>query len=159
VGISEETITVKLPAGLKDAVEVFMRSRGMTLSGVVRRALEDLVTPAQRVSELPGLSKAFAEFLESKEFLGYGRRALLLVVDAGGHQAMYPGYIDLNYSNGSIVAIKVVAPGGGAGQDPPWLLLRKDIVAWYTGPENFFAGEVVKLLMERGWMRISYPPR
>jgi hypothetical protein len=35
--------------------------------------------------------------------------------------------------------------------DPAWVLLRKNIVAWYSAGENFFAGELVKVHIERAW--------
>ena len=39
----ETTITVRLPASLKKAVEDYALPRGMTLAGIVRRALEDFL--------------------------------------------------------------------------------------------------------------------
>jgi hypothetical protein len=153
----ESTITVRVPGALKEAVEAVVLARGMTLSGLVRRALEEFLEPPQRVSELPGLSRAFDEFLRSKELEDRRGRALLLVVDDGGHRALYPGYVDFNVINGSLVAIRVVREGGQM-VDPAWVLLRKNIVAWYSGAENFFAGELVKVLIERGWQPVRYPP-
>ena len=152
----ETTITVRVPGSLKQAVEAVVASKGMTLSGLVRRALEEFIDPPQRVSELPGLSRNFDEFLNGKELRDRIGRALLLVVDDGGHRALYPGYIDFNYVNGSLVGIRVQ----GADRDtPPWVILRKNVVGWYSGPEDFFDGDLVRSLVERGWHRVRYSQR
>ena len=152
----ETTITVRVPGALKQAVEAVVASRGLTLSSLVRRALEEFIDPPQRVSELPGLSKHFDDFLNSQELRDRMGRALLLVIDDGGHRAVYPGYIDFNYVNGSLVGIR----GQGAGRDGvPWVLLRKNVVGWYSGPEDFFAGDLLQSLVERGWHPVRYSQR
>jgi hypothetical protein len=153
----EATITVRVPGALKETVDAVIAARGTTLSAFVRRALEELLEPARTVTELPGMSKSFDEFLRSKELQDRGGRALLLVIDDGGHRALYPGYIDFNLVNGSLVGIRVAREGGQV-VDPTWPLLRKNVVAWYSGGENFFAGELVKVLVERGWHPVRFPP-
>ena len=95
--------------------------------------------------------------MQSKELQERRGRAVLLVIDDGGHRALYPGCIDFNVLNGSLVGISVVREGG-ARVDPPWVLLRKNVVGWYSGAENFFAGELVKVLIERGWHPVRFPP-
>jgi hypothetical protein len=153
----ETTITVRVPGALKETVEAVIAARGMTLSAFVRRAMEELLEPTRTVVELPGMSKSFDEFLDGKELHDRGGRALLLVIDDGGHRALYPGYVDFNLKNGSLVGIRVVREGGQL-VDPAWPLLRKNIVAWYSGGENFFSGELVKVLVERGWHPVRFPP-
>jgi len=149
----ETTITVRLPSSLKTAVEDYALPRGMTLAGIVRRALEDFLVPPQRVYELPGFSKEFDEFLESKD-LSNRKGASLLLVEDGGNKALYRGYIDFNSSIAGLVVLRVEGPGG-----TPWVLLRKHIVGWYSGPGNFFDGEIVRTLVSRGWFPVTYAPR
>ena len=150
----ETTITVRLPSSLKSAVEEYSLPRGMTLAGIVRRALEDFLVPPQRVYELPGFSKEFNDFLESKDLRSRKGMALLLVEDSGGNKALYRGYIDFKLSVAGLVVLGVEGPGGA-----PWVLLWKHIVGWYSGPDYFFDGEVVQTLISRGWFPVTYAPR
>ena len=150
----ETTITVRLPSSLKTAVEDYSLPRGMTLAGMVRRALEDFLVPPQRVYELPGFSKEFNNFLESKDLGKRNGMALLLVEDGGGNKALYRGYIDFNLSVAGLVVLRVEGPGGA-----PWVLPRKHIAGWYSGPGNFFQGEIAQTLISRGWFPVTYAPR
>ena len=154
----DTTITVRLPAHLKGAVDALCGSRGMTLTGLVRRSLEEFVVPSPRVFELPGFTKAFDEFLTSKDLQDRRGRALLLVVDDGGHRAMYPGYIDFNLISGGIVGINLVRQGGQR-IDPPLIIMRKNIAGWYSAAHDFFNGALVETLHRMGWAPFQYGPR
>ena len=125
----------------------------MTLAGIVRRALEDFLVPPAKVYELPGFSKSFDDFLESKELKRNNGMALLLVED-GGNRALYRGYIDFNLTVGGLIVLRVAHPGGAT-----WVLLRKHIVGWFTGPGDFFQGDLVRTLIDRGWFPVTYAPR
>jgi hypothetical protein len=145
----ETTITVRLPSSLKTAVEDYSLPRGMTLAGIVRRALEDFLVPPQKVYELPGFSKEFNDFLENKDLKTRNGTALLLVED-GGNRSLYRGHIDFNLSASSLVALRV---GPGAS---PWILLRKHIAGWHTGPDQ---EKLIQTLVDRGWFLVTYAPR
>jgi hypothetical protein len=149
----ETTITIRLPASLKKAIEDYALPRGTTLAGSVRRALEDFLVPPQRVFELPGLSKKFDEFLETQE-RKKGNEMVLLLVEDGGNRALYQGYVDFNLSTSGLVVLRARGPGGA-----PWFLLRKHIVGWYTGDGGSFEGEVGQELIRRGWFPVTYAPR
>jgi hypothetical protein len=152
----EATITVRIPGALKQAVEALVASRGMTLSGFVRRALEECLVPPQRVSELPGLSKNLDDFLNSEEVRSQRGRAMLLTVDEGGHRAVYPGYIDYNLLNSSMVGIRTRGP---RNDERPWVLLRKNIVGWYSESEDLSTSPLLQYLAEAGWHPVRFPPR
>jgi hypothetical protein len=155
----EATITVRIPGALKQAVEAVGGARGMTLSGIVRRALEDFLEPSQRVSELPGLSRSFDEFLQSQELRNRQGKALLLVVDDGGHRAVYTGFIDTRTLNGLTGSLVLITADDRDPHVAPWVLLRKNIVGWYSERQAGFGDDLVGALVERGWHPVRYAPR
>lgn len=172
----EVTITVRISADLKKGVETLASARDMTLAGVVRRALEEFISPPHRVTELPGLSQAFQNFLDSKELERRKGRALLLVIDDSGSRAMYPGHIDPKTTSGGIVGIWVTSrlgPGfpppparppthrtrGGDTGEFPWPILRKNVVGWYSPEEDFFKSDFIAVLHRLGWHPVTYNPR
>jgi hypothetical protein len=146
----EETITVRIPKDLKATFETACEARGITLTAGVRLALQDFVAPSTRVFELPGLSGAFQDFLRSDELRGRKGRALLLVIDEGGHRAVYYGTIDFNLVEGGVVGIRTK----GA---QPWILLKKNVVGWFSADHDF--SEMIEALHQRGWHPVTYAPR
>lgn len=148
----EENLSVRLPSDLKRAIEASCAITGRTITAFVRDAVARELSPPNRAYQLPGLSESFDTFLASPELRNRLGRALLLVIDEGGNRAMYSGYISFNASQGGLVGISV------AGRDnPPWVLLRKHIAAWFSADHDF--GDMISFLQRQGWFLVSYPPR
>ena len=135
----EATITVRSPEALKCAVDAACELRGMTLTGFVRSALQDVLTPPARVYELPGLSHQFSDFLSA---VGT-QQVLLLVVDPQGHRQLVSGHPQPDYSNESLVSIVT-----SSMKTVP--VLRRDVAGWYCGESSKIAA-LVQTLSVFGW--------
>jgi hypothetical protein len=146
--MQDVAITVRIPSTLKDAVDAHCASRGVTLTRVVRDALEGLVAPSpERVFELPGMSDAFTKFIREHS---NQRRVLLLVASTQG-RAHVEGKIDGNLSNESMVTLN---PPGRRGLIP---LLRRDVVGWFEAGDA--SDELTRVLDRSGWRPMfSYMP-
>jgi len=115
-----DTLTIRIPHALKVLVEAAAKARGMTVTGIVRQALQETITPAGRVYQHPGLSEAFEKFLEDVR----SKRVMLLVIDErSGLRYFFEGTVDRELTNDSIVAIS------RKQSRTPWIIPRRDVVA------------------------------
>lgn len=146
-----DTLTIRLPRALKALVEESAKARGMTVTGVVRQALQETITPAGRIYQHPGLSEAFEKFLEDAR----GKRVMLLVIDErSGLRYFFEGILDQDLTNESIVAIS------RKHARSPWIIPRRDVVAWVDDPAVI--NRVAISLTQQGWQARSpgeYLPR
>ena len=140
-----EAITVRIPSALKAAVDACAATRGTTLTGMVRDALQDAVAPQGRKFELPGFSEPFNEFLEK---LRREKILLLVVNDRTGERYFFEGAVNKTLSNASIVTL--------AAQSETWVIPRRDIVGWFGADESELASlnKLAIALRKLGW-----PPR
>lgn len=146
-----DTLTIRIPRALKVLVEETAKARGMTVTGVVRQALQETITPAGRLYQHPGLSDAFEKFLEDAR----GKRVMLLVIDErSGLRYFFEGTVQRNLTNESIVAIS------RTNSRSPWIIPRRDVVAWVEDPAVI--NRVAISLTQQGWQARSpgeYLPR
>lgn len=135
----KETLTVRLPKGLKDLVDKAAEDRETTVTSLVREALQETLHPTGRMYEHPGFSKKFDEFY--KDRLARSKRVILLVADEGtGRRYFCSGVFVADFCNESLVAI--AAPGS------PWIIPRRDVVAWYEGDMQ---QALAAALARQGW--------
>lgn len=139
-----DTLTIRVPRALKVLVEKAAKARGMTVTGVVRQALQETITPAGRIYQHPGLSEAFEKFLEDAR----GKRVMLLVIDErSGLRYFFEGTVQRDLTNESIVAIT------RKHARPPWIIPRRDVIAWVEGPAVI--NQVAISLTQQGWQARS----
>lgn len=139
-----DTLTIRIPHALKVLVEEAAKARGMTVTGVVRQALQETITPAGRVYQHPGLSEAFEKFLEDVR----SKRVMLLVIDErSGLRYFFEGTVDRELTNESIVAIS------RKQSRTPWIIPRRDVVAWVEDPAVI--NRVAMSLTQQGWQARS----
>lgn len=139
-----DTLTIRIPRGLKALVEEAAKARGMTVTGVVRQALQETIIPAGRLYQHPGLSEAFEKFLEDAR----GKRVMLLVIDErSGMRYFFEGTVDRDLTNESIVAIS------RKHARSPWIIPRRDVVAWVEDPAVI--NRVALSLTQQGWQARS----
>src|SRR5262249_32320777 len=62
----KETLTIRLPKGLKELVDRAAQDRETTVTNFVREALQKDLAPTGRMYQHPGLSERFEQFLEQK---------------------------------------------------------------------------------------------
>src|SRR5580704_3512553 len=154
----KETLTIRLPKGLKELVDRAAQFRETTVTNLVREALQENLSPAGRMYQPPGLSEKFDQFLEKSLEMSRERRRLtravndpqvdviLLVEDEGtGHRYFFAGVFVEAFCKGSLVAI--ARPGR-----PPWIIPRRDVVAWYEGDQG---RELATALARQGWAERS----
>lgn len=135
-----DTLTIRIPRALKALVEDAAKARGTTVTGVVRQALQDTITPAGRLYQHPGLSEAFERFLEETR----SQRVMLLVIDErSGLRYFFEGTVDRDLTNESIVAIS------RKHARSPWIIPRRDVVAWVEDPAVI--SRVATSLTQQGW--------
>jgi len=128
------------------------------VTNLVREALQENLSPAGRMYQPPGLSEKFDQFLEKSLEMSRERRRLtravndpqvdviLLVEDEGtGHRYFFAGVFVEAFCKGSLVAI--ARPGR-----PPWIIPRRDVVAWYEGDQG---RELATALARQGWAERS----
>jgi len=116
----------------------------MTVTGVVRQALQETITPAGRLYQHPGLSEAFEKFLEDAG----SKRVMLLVIDErSGLRYFFEGTLDRDLTNESIVAIS------RKHARSPWIIPRRDVVAWVEDPAVI--NRVAASLTQQGWQARS----
>jgi uncharacterized protein (DUF1778 family) len=139
-----ETLTIRIPRALKALVEEAAKARGMTVTGVVRQALQETITPAGRLYQHPGMSEAFEKFLDDAR----GKRVMLLVIDErSGLRYFFEGAVDRDLTNESIVAIS------RKHARSPWIIPRRDVVAWVEDPAVI--NQVAISLTQQGWQARS----
>src|SRR4051812_25645050 len=97
----DETITIRMSADLKSAVEQAAASRGMTLAGWVKRALEESLAPPYRVTQIPGLDPSFDTFIERLRSQQTSPRVLVLVDEGQGNRYVCIGFIDFRKTSDS----------------------------------------------------------
>jgi uncharacterized protein (DUF1778 family) len=139
-----ETLTIRLPKGLKDLVDQAARFRATTVTTLVRHALQEALHPAGRTYEQPGFSKKFDEFLDKVDKANSKRIILLVADEDTGRRYFVSGVLLSDYRNDSLVAI--------GGPQNTWIVPRRDVVAWYEGPMQ---RELVAALLRQGWAERS----
>jgi hypothetical protein len=146
-----DTLTVRIPRALKALVEETAKARGMTVTGVVRQALQETVTPAGRLYQHPGLTDTFDKFLQEAR----SKRVMILVIDErSGNRYFFEGTVDRDLTNESIIAIS------RKHSRSPWIIPRRDVVAWVEDPAVM--NQVAMSLTQQGWQARSpgeYLPR
>ncbi len=150
---SVETLTIRLPRKLKSQVEKSARARGRTVTGEVVQALRAILEPAGRVYQLPGFTPVFGAFLDGA--VARDTPVVVLVADERtGHRSFFEGRVDAKLTNESIVAI-----GGRDARrafEPPWIIPRRDVVAWYGGDGASLNG-LAMTLARQGWAARNAP--
>jgi hypothetical protein len=159
----KETLTIRLPKGLKELVDRAAQDRETTVTNLVREALEKDLAPTGRMYQHPGLSERFDQFLEQKLAVSREVRqdkgvawqrvdsdpredVILLVEDEGTrHRYFFAGRFVEEFCKGSLVAI--AKPGRS-----PWIIPRRDVVAWCEGDEG---RELATALARQGWAERS----
>jgi len=146
----KETLTIRLPKGLKDLVDKAAQHRDVTVTSIVRHALEETLSPAGRMYQQPGFTAAFDAFLEKAVL----KPVILLVADEDtGRRYFLSGRILPEPRNQSLVALGRVQSSFGA-QDSPWIVPRRDVVAWFDGkPEEL--RQLAVSLARQGWAERS----
>ena len=132
----KETLTIRLPKGLKELVDKAAEDRETTVTSIVREALQENLHPASKLYQPPGLSTAFDAFIEKAS----GKLVVLLVTD-GQHRYFCSGLLKSELCNESLVAIH-------RSHDTPWIIPRCDVVGWYTGKLHQSLSDA---LARQGW--------
>jgi hypothetical protein len=136
----KETLTIRLPRGLKELVDRAAQERETTVTSIVREALQENLSPAGRMYQQPGFTPAFDAFIEK----AMEKPVLLLVADEDtGRRYIVSGQLLSQPRNESLVAL------GNFGHDG-WIIPRRDVVAWFQGSP----GELRQLavsLARQGW--------
>jgi len=140
--MEESTITVRIPSDLKDYVEAACEVRGMTLTGFIRDVLREHAAPRARTYELPGFTQQFAQFREETA----GKEILLLVIDSAGHHLVFQGTADENQSSPALVTLR-----------PETTVLARDIVGWYSAPQQGLINKLAIALQRFGWVPAMGP--
>ena len=140
-----ETITVRIPARLKQLVEQTAEARSLSLTALVREALEEVLRPSGRVYQQPGLSSAFDEFVAKA---ADGPVLILVIDERTGHRSFFHGSIDHDLTNTSLIAIKRF-------NEAPWIIPRRDVVAWFEGEAPARVRALALTLERQGWARRS----
>lgn len=139
-GDGTETLTIRIPKGLKELVEEAAKSRGTTVTAVVRQALQETLSPPGRMYQHPGLSASFEDFLKHAG----ARPIVVLVIDErSGQRYFFSGTVDHSLTNESLLAIK-------RRHDTPWIIPRRDVVAWFDGVPGALS-ELTLSLARQGW--------
>lgn len=84
----DTSITVRIPVALKAVVDAFLDQHSMTLTGMVRSALQEAITPHLGPQELPGFRAELTDALKRERVL------LLLAADSSGNRFYVEGVID-----------------------------------------------------------------
>jgi uncharacterized protein (DUF1778 family) len=143
----KETLTIRLPKGLKELVDRAAQDRETTVTNLVRTALQETLHPVGRTYQQPGFSKEFGDFLDKT--IAESKRVVLLVADEDSRRRYFvSGVFVAAFCNESLVAV-------GTGQAPSWIIPRRDVVAWYEGALH---RELATELARRGWAERSAAP-
>jgi predicted transcriptional regulator len=141
----KETLTIRLPKGLKELVDKAAEDRETTVTSIVREALQESLSPAGRMYQQPGFTAAFDEFLEKAAM----KRVILLVADAStGRRYVLSGTLLSQPRNESLVAL------GGFGHHGGWIVPRIDVVAWFDGDPAKLR-DLTVWLARQGWAERS----
>lgn len=140
-----ETLTIRLPKGLKGLVEQTARLRSTTVTAVVRESLQNAFMPVALV-QTPGLTKSFQEFIEENNRLGRPT-VLILVKDLKGNRYCFEGQINNNMTNPSVVTI------ASRSSDTEWVVPRHEVVGWFGGGnvEIAMLQKMAMTLQQNGW--------
>ncbi len=142
---NEATITIRIPSFLKVQVETARAGLGMTLSGYMRRALEEFLQPKPRTFEVPGMTEGFDQFVEDAK--ASCAAVILIVNDRNGNRTFFEGYLDESKETSSTMVF-IAGRGKGYSVRP---VLRADIFAWESGS----AAEMDQLAVDfshAGWL-------
>lgn len=135
-----DTLTIRIPRGLKTMAEEAARARAVTVTALIREALQDALRPVGRTYQHPGLSPSFDGFIKGVA----DRRVLILVADErSGHRYFFSGVVDPLLSNESLVALR-------RKHDTPWIIPRRDIVAWFDAAPDVLQTLTLSL-SRQGW--------
>lgn len=147
----KETLTIRLPRGLKELLDKAARDRETTVTSIVRQALEETLSPAGRVYQQPGFTSAFDEFFERAKT----KPVILLVADEDtGRRYCLHGRLLPDFQNKSLVALGRLQSPLGAPSQTPWIVPRRDVVAWFDGsPEEL--RQLAVSLARQGWAERS----
>lgn len=142
-----DTLTIRLPHKLKSKVEATAQARATTVTGIVRQALQETLQPPGRLYQHPGYSPAFDDFV--RDALATDRPVLVLVSDdRSGHRYFFEGHLDRALTNDSLVAVG--ARDARKAFEPPWIIPRRDVVAWFSGDRTSLNG-LAMALSRQGW--------
>ena len=140
----KETLTIRLPKGLKELVDRAAQDRETTVTNLVRIALQETLHPVGRTYQQPGFSKEFGAFLD--KVMSKNQRVVLLVADEDSRRRYFvSGVLVADFCNESLVAI-------GNGRASLWIIPRRDVVAWYEGALH---RELATELARQGWAERS----
>lgn len=142
----KETLTIRLPKGLKELVDKAAKNRETTVTSMVRQALEEKLSPAGRMYQQPGFTPAFDAFLDK----AVTKPVILLVADEDtGRRYYLSGRLLPEPRNQSLVALGSLRSSIGT---PPasFVVPRRDVVAWFDGsPEQL--RDLAVSLEAQGW--------
>lgn len=145
----KETLTIRLPKGLKELVEQAAQSRETTVTSIVREALQENLSPAGRMYQQPGFIPAFDEFLKR----GVTKPVILLVADEDtGRRYFLAGRLLPEPRNESLVALGDLQSSFGA--QAARIIPRRDIVAWFDGSLEELRHVAISLARQ-GWAERS----
>ena len=141
-----ETLTIRMPRTLKKSVEILARGRAMTMTGMVREALEDsLRSTAQPVrAENPGLTPAFDHFVAHLRKQKRPCPVIFLVADSRERRYFFEGFVDFDLTNETLLAMQ---RRKGATS---WIIPRRDVVGWHQGEARNHE-KLALALQEQGW--------
>lgn len=138
-----ETLTIRLPKGLKGLVEEAARSRSMSVTAIVRESLQNCLSPSGTPLAGAGLTPEFQAFLDSEEpGSAQIRHVLILVREPRGAMYFFKGSIERGASKHGIVTI--------ADHRRRWVIPRQDIVAWVRTDQDEL-DRMAESLIRQGW--------
>jgi hypothetical protein len=136
----KETLTIRLPKGLKELVDRTAQDRETTVTSIVREALQENLSPAGRMYQQPGFTSAFEAFLDK----AVTKPVILLVADEDtGRRYVLSGCLRSQPRNESLVAL-------GSFGEHLWIVPRRDVVAWFEGDAEELQQLAVSLARQ-GW--------
>lgn len=140
-----ETLTIRLPRGLKVLVEQTAKLRSTTVTNVVRESLQDVVLKPAAV-QTPGLTSEFQRFLDENNRHGQPP-VLILREDLRGDRYCFEGRIDPNLTNQSVLTIS------SRNSQTDWVIPRNQIVGWFGGTdtERAHLDKFAGILQRNGW--------
>lgn len=146
----KETLTIRVPKGLKGLVDKAAQDRETTVTSLVRQALEESLSPAGRIYQQPGFTPAFDDFIER----AMSKPVILLVADEDtGRRYFLWGRLLAEPLNRSLIALGALR---ASSESPPlpWIVPRRDVVAWFDGTLEELRHLAVSLARQ-GWAERS----
>lgn len=145
----KETLTIRLPKGLKELLDKTAEHRETTVTSIVREALQRSLQPAARMYQQPGFTPAFDDFLKR----AVTKPVLLLVADEDtGRRYFLAGRLLPEPRNESLVALGDLKSSLAAPSC--WIVPRRDVVAWFDGTVEELRSVAVSLARQ-GWAERS----